>query len=83
MHRFIQNDADVRAVCDVDEKNLARGRDVAGGNPKPFHDFRKLLELKDVDACAHWDAQNERITNHSELNSWLHRDYREPWRLEI
>ncbi len=30
-----------------------------------------------------WDQENERITNHPELNSWLKRPYREPWTLEV
>lgn len=30
-----------------------------------------------------WDGENERITNHPELNSWLRREYRKPWKLEV
>ncbi len=30
-----------------------------------------------------WDGENERITNHPELNSWLRRPYRKPWKLEV
>lgn len=30
-----------------------------------------------------WDGDNERIANHPELNSWLRRDYRAPWKLEV
>ncbi len=30
-----------------------------------------------------WDGEAERITKHSELNSWLKRPYREPWKLEV
>lgn len=30
-----------------------------------------------------WDGENEKITNHPELNSWLRRPYRAPWKLEV
>jgi predicted dehydrogenase len=30
-----------------------------------------------------WDSENERITNHLELNSWLKREYRQPWELTL
>lgn len=30
-----------------------------------------------------WDGMNERITNHPELNSWLKREYRQPWELTL
>ncbi len=61
MRRFMQNNAEIRAVCDVDKEHLARARDTADGNPKSFHDFRKLLEQKDIDAVLigtpdHWHA---------------------------
>ena len=48
------------AVCDVNSKHLAQGRQKAGGDRvAAYHDFRKLLEDKNVDAVivatqAHW-----------------------------
>ncbi len=30
-----------------------------------------------------WDGEKEQITNHPELNSWLRRPYRSPWKLEV
>ena len=48
------------AVCDVNSKRLAEGRKIAGGTRvAAYHDFRKLLENKNIDAViiatqAHW-----------------------------
>ncbi len=49
------------AVCDVYEPFLQKGLEMAAGKAKPFHDFRKLLEQKDIDAVIvgtpdHWHA---------------------------
>jgi len=50
------------AVCDVNSKHLARGREKAGGERvAAYHDYRKLLEDKSIDAVivatqAHWHA---------------------------
>ncbi len=39
------------AVCDVNEKYLAQGRTRAGGDQlAAYHDYRKLLEDKTIDA---------------------------------
>jgi len=52
--------ARVVAVCDVNSKHLAMGRQQAGGEKiRPYHDFRKVMENTDVDAVivatqAHW-----------------------------
>lgn len=48
------------AVCDVNSNNLARIREKAGGDKvTAYHDYRKLLEDKSIDAVivatqAHW-----------------------------
>lgn len=49
------------AVADVYEANAAQAKEWAGSDAKSFRDFRKLLELKDVDAVLvgtpdHWHA---------------------------
>ncbi len=49
------------AVADVYRKNMDAGREWAGTDAKAFQDFRRLLELKDVDAVMvstpdHWHA---------------------------
>jgi predicted dehydrogenase len=54
------------AVCDVDEKNLMRARDIVNekyGNKScaVYHDFRELYQRKDIDAVSialpdHWHA---------------------------
>ncbi len=59
LHR--QPDVDVVAICDVHEPKLTAAIKRCGGKPKGFGDFRKLLELEDVDAVViapppHWHA---------------------------
>ena len=40
----------ITAVCDIFGPNLNKGVDLAGSQPKPFTDYRKMIESKDVDA---------------------------------
>jgi predicted dehydrogenase len=58
-------DVNVTALCDLDETHLSRAAGIVektrGSRPPTFHDFRKLLEQKDVDAVCvatpdHWHA---------------------------
>ncbi len=60
-----QEDVNAVAVCDVDESHLQRGvktvQQIQEKTPKAFHDFRKLLELDEIDAVVvttpdHWHA---------------------------
>jgi predicted dehydrogenase len=56
-----QPDVQPVAVCDVYEPYLSRAATAAGGQVKTFEDFRRLLELKEVDAVIvgtpdHWHA---------------------------
>jgi predicted dehydrogenase len=56
-----QPDAEVVAVCDIYQPYLDFAAKKAGTNPKQFHDYRRLLEWKDVDAVVistpdHWHA---------------------------
>lgn len=42
--------ARITAICDIFEPNLIKAVGLAGGAPKTFTDYRKLIESKDVDA---------------------------------
>lgn len=53
--------AEFSAVCDVYEPNASQARQWAGPSARQLTDFRKLLELKDIDAVLvatpdHWHA---------------------------
>jgi predicted dehydrogenase len=54
-------DAQVIAVCDLYQPYLDFASKKIGGQPKQFKDYRKLLEMKELDAVAictpdHWHA---------------------------
>ena len=54
-------DAEIAAVCDIYRPYVDFAAQKIGGNPKKFKDYRKLLEMKDLDAVAintpdHWHA---------------------------
>ncbi len=56
-----QPDVEPVAVCDVYQPFLDKGVEMTGGRAKPFQDFRRVLDLKDVDAVIvatpdHWHA---------------------------
>jgi len=56
-----QPDADVAAICDLYQPYLDFAAKKIGTSPRQFKDYRKLLEIKDLDAvviCApdHWHA---------------------------
>ena len=53
------DDTTIECVCDVNLKIAEKGREAAGGEAKVVQDFRKLLEIKDIDAVivapnGHW-----------------------------
>jgi predicted dehydrogenase len=55
------NNLAIAAVCDVSKHRTEEAKKEAGGNAQGFEDYRRLLELKDIDAvvCAtvdHWHA---------------------------
>lgn len=66
LKEFLEHpDVNVAALCDVDESRLRRAAQVVesrnGSRPPTFGDFRKLLELREVDAICmatpdHWHA---------------------------
>ena len=54
-------DVRVAAVCDVYEPHARRAQSAAEGKPDVEHDFRKVLDRKDIDAVViatpdHWHA---------------------------
>lgn len=54
-------DVEIAAVCDVYEPHALKAQSAAGGKPKVYGDFRKVLDRKDVDAVVvatpdHWHA---------------------------
>jgi len=56
-----QSDAEVVAVCDIHQPYLEFAAKKAGTNPKQFKDYRRLLEMKELDAVVistpdHWHA---------------------------
>ncbi len=52
-------DVEIGAVCDVHQGHLDRAVAFTGGKAKPYHDFREMMEQKDIDAVVvstppHW-----------------------------
>ena len=63
-----QSDAEVVAICDIYQPYLNFAAKKIGTSPKRFKDYRKLLELKDVDARGHRHARPlARPANHPRL----------------
>ncbi len=50
MSDLMRDGAEFIAVCDVFEPNLKEGLRRAGDQAKPYRDYRKLLDNKDIDA---------------------------------
>jgi len=58
---LVHRDAEIVAICDLWQPYLDSAAKKIGGSPKQFKDYRKLLELKDVDGVViatpdHWHA---------------------------
>jgi predicted dehydrogenase len=54
-------DVNLAAVCDVYQPRIEYAQSQCGSNPKPYQDFRKMLEDKSIDAVIistpdHWHA---------------------------
>jgi len=54
-------DADVAAICDIHQPYLDFAATKIGTSPRQFHDYRRLLEMRDLDAVVictpdHWHA---------------------------
>jgi myo-inositol 2-dehydrogenase/D-chiro-inositol 1-dehydrogenase len=45
----LNTEAKLLAICDVDQKNLEAGLQLAGAGVKGYHDFREILDRKDID----------------------------------
>lgn len=60
MHTFKEfPDVEIGAVCDVHQGHLDRAVAFTDGKAKPYHDYRKMMEQKDLDAIVvspppHW-----------------------------
>lgn len=55
------SDCEVVALCDLSTPFMNFAAKKTGGSPRQFHDYRRLLDLKDVDAVVistpdHWHA---------------------------
>ena len=55
------HDAEVAAICDLHQPYLDFAAKKIGTSPRQFHDYRKLLDVKDLDAVViatpdHWHA---------------------------
>ena len=59
--RMKKGETNVLAVCDVDRKRLLNASKSAGPQADVYHDYRELLQRKDIDAVViatpdHWHA---------------------------
>ncbi|OYP28866.1 Gfo/Idh/MocA family protein [Rhodopirellula sp. MGV] len=55
------SDCEIVAVCDVDSNTLGKAVNKLDGKPKPYRDFRQVIDRDDIDAIVvatpdHWHA---------------------------
>ena len=53
-----QKDADLAAMCDVYQPRLEQGVAACGQSAKPYSDFRKMLENRDLQAIEYGRARS-------------------------
>src|SRR5438046_4295698 len=58
---LLHKDCEIAALCDVYEPYLEAAQKKVGGKAQLYHDYRKLIEQKDLDAVViatpdHWHA---------------------------
>jgi predicted dehydrogenase len=58
---LVHKDAEVAAICDIHKPYLDFAAQKIGGRPQQFHDYRKMLDVKELDAVViatpdHWHA---------------------------
>ena len=61
VQRMKKGEVNIAAVCDVDQNRLQAAAKTAGPQAASFHDYRALLQRKDIDAVVigtpdHWHA---------------------------
>jgi predicted dehydrogenase len=61
IQRMKKGDVHIAAVCDIDRNRLDRAAKAAGPQAQAYHDYRQVLERKDIDALVistpdHWHA---------------------------
>jgi len=69
-------DAQIAAVCDVDDAHLAEAVKRTGGKAKPYGDYRKLLERQDIHAVViatpdHWHALTAVHAMHADKDVYI------------
>ena len=61
VNRREQGQVNIAAVCDIDKNRLINALKTAGPGVEPYHDYRYILQRKDIDAVVistpdHWHA---------------------------
>ncbi|MBN2316165.1 MAG: Gfo/Idh/MocA family oxidoreductase [Sedimentisphaerales bacterium] len=59
VQRRDKGEVNIAAVCDIDQERLANALKTAGAGVQPYHDYRSILQRKDIDAVViatpdHW-----------------------------
>ena len=59
VQRRNQGQVNIAAVCDIDKNRLVSALKTAGPGVEPYHDYRYILQRKDIDAVViatpdHW-----------------------------
>ncbi|MHC4558917.1 MAG: Gfo/Idh/MocA family oxidoreductase, partial [Planctomycetota bacterium] len=59
VQRRNKGEVNIAAVCDIDKNRLVNALKTAGEGVQPYHDYRYILQRKDIDAVVistpdHW-----------------------------